>query len=354
MTREDPLDESAQRSARANAGAGGSPTGTSSGRAREPLRTRDADAVFQSTLLLVFLGVFVLLSLAAPKFFSVANQFNILRQAAPILIVGVGMTLVITTAGVDLSVGSGLALIGVVSAMALGDGWSTWTVIPAMAILGLAIGFVNGYLAAYQGIPAFIVTLASLSVLRGSAQALTRGYSIPIDPAHPFLFFGRGRVSELPAPALVAVAMVVAGYIVLNHSRFGLHVTGIGSNEEAVRRAGVDVRRVKLAVYMLSGLSVAIGGMITAARLASGSSYTGVAFELQVIAAVIVGGTNLFGGDGRIGGTVLGTLLLAMLANGLILMNVSPFYLQIIEGLVILLAIWFNLKLGRIRPAAVR
>jgi len=304
------------------------------------------DAVFQVTLFFIFLAVFIFLSLAAPKFLTLTNQFNILRQAAPILIVAVGMTLVITTAGIDLSVGSGLAVIAVLSAMTLGANWPVWSAVLAMIVLGLFIGSINGYFTAYQGIPAFIVTLASLSILRGTAQLLTKGYSVPIDPESSFLFLGRGRIGAVPVPALLAIITVILGYLLLNHTRFGLYVTGIGSNEEAVRRAGIDVRRVKLIVYMLSGVVVALGGMITAARLASGSSYTGVAFELRVIAAVIVGGTNLFGGEGRMLGTVIGTLLLAMIGNGLILMRISPFYQQIIEGTIILLAIWFNLGLG--------
>lgn len=315
--------------------------------AKPSLQTRNPEAVFQFTLLFIFVAVFALLSLTAPNFFTLNNLLNILRQAAPTLIVAVGMTLVITTAGIDLSVGSMLALVAVLTAMSLGAGWPIGLVILAMLGLGLGVGFANGYFTAYQTIPAFIVTLATLSIVRGSAQLLTQGYSVPIDPNSAFLELGRGRLGPVPIPVILALLVVVAGYVLLNHTRFGTYVTGIGSNEEGVRRAGVNVRGVKTTVYMLSGLLAAVGGMVTAARLASGSSYSGVAFELQVIAAVIVGGTNLFGGEGRIAGTVLGTLLLAMIGNGLILMRISPFYQQIIEGAIILLAIWFNLSLMR-------
>lgn len=308
---------------------------------------RDPSVIFQRTLGFIFVAAFALLSVLANNFFSVNNLLNILRQAAPNLIVAVGMTLVITTAGIDLSVGSGLAVIAVLSAIALGAGWPVWLAILAMLGMGTAIGFLNGYFTAFQRIPAFIVTLASLSILRGVAQLLTKGYSIPIDPASPFLFIGRGRIGIIPVPAIIAVIVVIVGYLLLNNTRFGLYVTGIGSNEESVRRSGINTRVIKTAVYMLSGLVVGIGGMVTAARLASGSSYTGIAFELQVIAAVIVGGTNLFGGEGRMLGTVMGTLLLAMITNGLILMHISPFYEQIIEGTIILTAIWFNLTIGR-------
>ena len=316
-------------------------------RRERPHFLQNPESIFGITLFAIFGLVFFVLSVFAGNFLTVNNLLNILRQAAPTLIVAVGMTFVITTAGIDLSVGSMLAVVAVLSAMTLGAGWPVWLVLLAMLLLGTLLGFVNGYFTAYQAIPAFIVTLASLSILRGVAQLLTKGYSIPVDPSSPFLFFGRGRLGVVPVPAIIALVVVVAGYVVLNHTRFGLYVTGIGSNEEGVRRAGVNVRRVKLAVYMISGFTVAVGGLVTAARLASGSSYTGVAFELQVIAAVIVGGTNLFGGEGRMLGTVMGTLLLAMIGNGLILLHVNPFYQQIIEGTIILAAIWFNLTLAR-------
>jgi simple sugar transport system permease protein len=310
---------------------------------------RNSDFVFQTTLLFIFVAVFIFLSITANNFLSINNILNILRQASPTLIVAIGMTLVITTSGIDLSVGSGAAVIAVLAAMMLGIGSPVWLTFGAMLLLGLMMGFINGYFTAFQTIPAFIVTLASLSMLRGFAQLLTQGYSIPIDPKNAFLLLGRGRIGILPVPVLIALTIVLVGYVILNHTRFGFYVTGLGSNEEAVRRSGVNVRQVKLLVYMLSGLTVALGGIITAARLASGSSYTGIGFELQVITAVIVGGTNLFGGEGRILGTVLGTLLLAMIGNGLILLKVSPFYEQIIQGAIILFAIWFNLGLSRRR-----
>ncbi len=308
---------------------------------------RNPDTIFQLTLLAIFIAVFVVLALSSDHFMSVDNLWNIVRQAAPTLIVAVGMTFVITSGGIDLSVGSMLAVIAVLSALALSSGWPIWLMIVAMLALGLALGWFNGYFSSYQAIPAFIVTLATLSILRGAAQLITKGYSIPIGPDNPFLWLGRGRILDVPVPAVLAIVVVAAGYVLLNHTRFGLYVTGIGSNEEGVRRAGVNVRRIKLMVFMLSGLTVALGGMVTSARLASGSSYTGVAFELQVIAAVIVGGTNLFGGEGKMLGTVMGTLLIAMIGNGLILARIDPFFQQIIEGTIILAAIWFNLTLAR-------
>jgi len=231
--------------------------------------------VFYLAISLALLIVFTVFSLANPRFFTASNLLNVLRQASPTLISAVAMTIVITLSGIDLSIGSLLAVVAVLSAMALGAGWNALLVVVAVLIIGSGMGAVNGFFAAYQKIPAFIVT-------------------------------------------------------------------GIGSNEEAVRRAGVNVKRVKFWAYVLSGSLTAIAGMIVAARVAAGSSYIGVGFELTVIASVIVGGTNLFGGEGRMLGTVIGTLLLALISNGLVMIHVSAFYQQVVEGVILLLAIWFN------------
>ncbi len=301
--------------------------------------------LFQSSLLVIFLIILAVLGITTPYFLTPGNLLNIARQAAPTMIVAVGMTLVITSGGIDLSVGSLLAVASVLSAMTLTAKWSLVLVVCSMLALGVAVGWINGYFTAYQGIPAFIVTLATLSGFRGVALVLTGGYSIPIDPFSLFIGLGRGWAAGLPLPVWLSIAVAATGYLLLNRTRFGLHVTAMGSNEEAVRRAGVNTRLVKLGVYMLSGALAALAGMVTAARLASGSSYSGIGFELDVIAAVILGGTNLFGGEGTIFGTILGTLILAMISNGLILLHVSPFYEQIIKGAILLAAIWANRRL---------
>jgi len=293
----------------------------------------------------IFLIILAVLGITTPYFLTPGNLLNIARQAAPTMIVAVGMTLVITSGGIDLSVGSLLAVASVLSAMTLTAKWSLVLVVCSMLALGVAVGWINGYFTAYQGIPAFIVTLATLSGFRGVALVLTGGYSIPIDPFSLFIGLGRGWAAGLPLPVWLSIAVAATGYLLLNRTRFGLHVTAMGSNEEAVRRAGVNTRLVKLGVYMLSGALAALAGMVTAARLASGSSYSGIGFELDVIAAVILGGTNLFGGEGTIFGTILGTLILAMISNGLILLHVSPFYEQIIKGAILLAAIWANRRL---------
>jgi simple sugar transport system permease protein len=295
-----------------------------------------------------FFVVLVLFSIVTDTFLTEANLLNILRQTAPLMIVAVSMTFVITTAGIDLSVGSILALVNALAAIAMQAGLCWPLVVVLMLVAGLIIGALQGIFIAYEGIPAFIVTLAGLSAVRGTALWLTKGYSIPIDPQSPFNAIGRGWVFGVPLPAIFAIVLAL-GYVVFNETTFGRYVTGIGANAEAVRRAGVNTRRIELIVYALSGLAASMAGLIIAARLGSGSSNAGVGFELDVIAAVVLGGTSLFGGRGTIIGTMLGALTVAVIGNGLILAHLSPFLTPIVEGIIILVAIWINFRLFRSR-----
>lgn len=320
---------------------------------REPVSGQWRAFVFEHapvlSIAVFFAAVCLFFSLTADAFLSERNLLNLLRQSAPILIVAVAMTFVITTGGIDLSVGSTLALVNALAAITIAAGFPWPLVIVLMLIVGAAIGVVNGYFTAYENIPAFIVTLALLSAIRGFALLLTKGFSIPIPRDIGFVELGRGWVLGVPLPALIAVAVAVAGFVALHATRYGRYVTGIGANMEAVRRAGVNVRRYILSVYVLTGVAAALGGLVIAARLGSGSSNAGVGFELQVIAAVVLGGTNLFGGRGTVVGTVLGALTIAVIGNGLILAHISPFFTQIITGIIILTAIWLNTRLLQTR-----
>src|SRR5471032_2577086 len=257
-------------------------------------------------------------SFATDNFLSGANWLNILRQSAPLLIVAAAMTLVITTGGIDLSVGSTLALVGALSAIALNNWGLPWPVVLLGGLLlGGLIGAINGYFIAYDGIPA----------------------------DSPFSLLGRAWVLGLPLPAIIGVLALFFGHVLLNHMRFGRYVTAIGANAEGVRRAGVNTKSITLRVYVICGMCAALAGMIITARLGSGSSNQGEGFELQVIAAVVLGSTSLFGGFGTIIGTLLGALSIAVIQNGLILSHMSPFYTQIATGLIILLAIWLNTRI---------
>ncbi len=307
-----------------------------------------ADFVIEHAQVLSIAAFFALcclvFALASPFFLLAGNLLNVLRQFAPTLIVAVGMTFVITTGGIDLSVGSIVALTNALAALALAAGLPWPAVALAMLLLGGLVGALQGWFVAYQQIPSFIVTLAGLSMLRGCALLLTQGYSIPIEGVPGFLALGRGWVLGVPVPAVMAVGLAVAGFVVLGQTRFGRQVVAVGANAEAARRVGMPARRVAAGVFVLTGVASAWAGLIIAARLGSGSSNAAVGFELDVIAAVVLGGTSLLGGTGTVVGTVLGALTIAVIGNGLILVHTSPFLVQIVTGAIILAAIWLNTR----------
>src|ERR1700736_97782 len=302
-------------------------------RARARILVHDSGGVV--SIAVFFIVMVIIFSLITDTFLTQANLLNIVRQIAPLMIVAVAMTFVITTGGIDLSVGSVLALTNALAAISLAAGVPWPAVVVLMLLAGGVIGIVQGYFVAYEGIPPFIVTLAGLSMIRGLALLLTKGYSIPIDPASPFNEIGRGWALGVPLPALIAVAVLVIGYVVFNQTTFGRWITGIGANGEAVRRAGVNTRRGILSAYVISRAAAALAGIIIAARLGSGSSNAGAGFELDVIAAVVLGGTSLFGGRGTMTGTLLGGLTVAVIGNGLILAHVSPVLAPIVTGAII-------------------
>ena len=297
-------------------------------------------SVFSILSFFIFMTLFFAIS--ADSFFTQRNFLNLLRQSAPILIAATAMTFVITTGGIDLSVGSTLAIVNALCAILLMHQFHWILVLFILIIVGITCGLVQGYFIAYEGIPAFIVTLAGMSSIRGIALLMTEGFTIPIDRNLGIIYLGRGWLFGIPIPAIIAVVIIFIGYILLNNTTYGQYVTGIGSNGEATRRSGINIKFYTLVTYIFCGVCAAIGGIIIAARLGSGSSNAGIMFELEVIAAVVLGGTNLFGGKGSIVGTILGALTIAIIGNGLILLHVSPFYTQIVTGFIILIAIWLN------------
>jgi simple sugar transport system permease protein len=271
----------------------------------------------------------------------------VLRQVAPTVIVAVGMTFVITTGQIDLSVGSIVGL----SAAALGLFAESGN--PVVALVGtlaiaLAIGLASGMITAFGKVQSFIVTLAALTAVRGVALLITDGYSTPI--TSDFLLpLGQGSLAGIYTPTWIAVIAVIAGWYVFNHTRFGRYVTAVGSNDESLRRAGVDIRRIQVTVLGLTGVLAGLAGVITAARLGSGSSNSGTAFELEVITAVVLGGTSLMGGRGSIIGSAVGALTLGIINNGLVLSKVDVYWVPITQGLILIVAIFLNSKLfGRI------
>ena len=303
-------------------------------------RTNKATVVMAGVTLVVF----VFFAVADENFLTFANLSNLATQVGPVLIVAVAMTFVITAGQIDLSVGSIVAFTAAISAQLLVAGWDSSLVIVAALLMGLGWGLVNGWFTAYQGIPAFIVTLATLSVVRGIALFQTEGFSVPIESYTLVAKLGTARWLGFSATAWVALVVVVLGFVLLHATRFGQYVIGIGSAQESVRRAGVNVKLVTMSALGFSGLAAGLAGLLIAARLGSGSANSAQGFELTVIAAVVLGGTSLLGGRGTIVGTLIGALLTQVIANGLTLLSVSPYLTPIITGAVLVLVVWINLR----------
>lgn len=291
----------------------------------------------------VFLILFVIFSVQADAFLTVENLVNVLRQIAPTVIVAMAMTFVITTGQIDLSVGSVLGLSAAVLGLWAASGSPVLALLGTL-VLGLVVGAVNGALAAYGRMQSFIVTLAALTAYRGLALFATEGFSTPIDSTF-LLPLGQGKLLGLYTPTWIALASVALAWYVFNHTRFGRYVVAVGSNAESLRRAGVDIRKIQLGVLALAGVAAAVAGVITAARLASGSPNSGTMFELEVITAVVLGGTSLMGGRGSVIGSAIGALTLGIISNGLVLLRVDVYWVPIVQGLILVVAILMNTKL---------
>lgn len=293
--------------------------------------------------LIGFLGLFVFMSFASKEFLSGDNLINIARQVSNNGILAVGMTFVILTGGIDLSVGSVMALTGTVMAgMMINSGISPIIAVSCGIVLGAALGYINGVLVSYAKIPAIIVTLSMMEISRGIALLYTGGYPLSGLPQQ-FAFIGRGYIfGRIPMPVVIMILVYLAAYIVLNHMPMGRYIYAIGGNEEAVRLSGVKVKRYKIMAYAISGVTASISGVILTSRLMSGQPNAGVGFELDAIAAVVLGGTDIAGGRGHIFGTILGALLIGVLSNGLNLMGVSPYFQRVLKGVIIIAAIYYS------------
>lgn len=315
---------------------------------RQDFVTRNFGVLSISAVLAV---LFVFFSLQTDAFLTSNNLVNVARQVAPTVIVAVAMTFVITTGNIDLSVGSILGLTAATLAI-LAETGSPLVALLLTLVLGLGIGAVNGALTAYGRLQSFIVTLASLTAVRGLALLITDGYSTPIT-SELLLPIGNGKLAGLYTPTWIAVGTVLLGWYVFNQTRFGRYVVAVGSNAESLRRAGVDVRRIQLAVLALTGVAAGLAGVVTATRLASGSSNSGTLFELEVITAVVLGGTALMGGKGSVLGSAVGAVTLGVISNGLVLLRVDVYWVPITQGLILIVAILLNARVfGRISGQA--
>jgi ribose/xylose/arabinose/galactoside ABC-type transport system permease subunit len=298
-------------------------------------------------VVLGFVLIVIAGSLVSPYFLTQRNITNVLLQSAMLGVVAVGMTFVILTAGIDLSVGSVLSLCSVVAALLFdnGQGYPLAVVLASTLLLGAAIGVVNATIIIWRGVAPFIVTLGMMAIASGAALTVSGGRPIG-GITGTYAWLGAGFVGPVPAPVIVMLVVFVVGGLTLNFTPYGRRVFAVGGNEEAARLSGISVSRVKLLTYMLSGLSAALGGIIFSARVTVGDPWAGRGLELDAIAAVVIGGTSLFGGVGTMWGTLLGALIISMINNLLNLLNVSPYTQGIAKGMIILIAIALYRKRG--------
>jgi len=299
--------------------------------------------------LLALLLMVLAFGILAEGFFSWDNLWTVMRQISVNTCVSVGMTLVILTGGIDLSVGSILALSGAIMAGLLKHGTELESLnlyvgygVPAAIMIGFlvggSLGLFNGIMVTRFRVPPFIATLAMLTIARGLTKLYTGGEAIT-GLGETFVSIGSGRLLGIPSQVWIAAGIIVAAMILLRKTRFGRYVYAVGGNEEAARFSGLPVKRVKRTAYIISGTLAAVGGMIVTSRLNSATPIAGEGLELDSIAAVVIGGTSLSGGRGSVLGTVLGALIIGVLNSGLVIMGVDPFWQQVIKGFVILLAV---------------
>ena len=298
-----------------------------------------------AALLLMLLAMTFL----SDNFATSDNLFNVLRQVSVNLCISVGMTMVILTGGIDLSVGSILALSGAIAAGLMRNGISLQSVdtfigftflgcILAALMVGGVLGFFNGVMVTKFKVPPFVATLAMLTIARGLTMLYTNGHPIT-GLGNEFSYLGTGWFLGMPVPVWVALILILGFMFFMRKSRAGRYIYAIGGNEKATLLSGININKVKITVYTLTGILCAVAGLLVTARLDSAQPNAGTGYELDSIAAVVIGGTSLSGGKGTIVGTVIGALIIGVLNNGLVLLDVSPFWQQVIKGLVILLAV---------------
>ena len=301
-------------------------------------------------IILAFIAICVVLAIAEERFLSTRNIFNVLRQTSINGILAVGMTFVILTRGIDLSVGSVAALAGMVAgslatmqtiSMVFSEPLDPMLVVVIGTLVGMACGFVNGVIVARFAVPPFVVTLGMLSAARGLTLLYSDGRPIPnLDPG--FRYIGTGEILGVPVPALLFLAVFLIAWLVLTRTNYGRYVYAVGGNEKSARTSGINTKLIIMSVYVIGGGLAAIGGMILAARTGSALPQAGVAYELDAIAAVVIGGTSLAGGVGSVVGTLFGALIIGVINNGLDLLGVESYYQQVIKGAIIVAAVMLD------------
>ncbi len=297
--------------------------------------------IYRSVLILLVICVFA--TILSPSFLSVTNLFNVFKQITVAGIVGCGMTFVILTGGIDLSVGSILGLSGVLASGVLASTGNTAAAVAVSLIIGIACGAVNGFFVSVCGIPPFISTLGMMTLLRGVILVYTKGSPIPIK-VDSYKFFGKGSIAGIPVPVIILIVVFLLAHYILTQTSYGRSVYAVGGNREAARLSGIRVKTSEFLVYTLNGLMCGMAGLILTARLGSAQSTSGTGIEMDAIAAVILGGTSLSGGVGFVLPTVVGAMIMGIIDNILTLMNVNPHATNIVKGAVILIAVLVDKK----------
>ncbi|MCB6365412.1 ribose ABC transporter permease [Intestinibacillus massiliensis] len=294
-----------------------------------------------SGILIALLVLCVIFTINSPAFLTRVNMINVLRQISMNAIVAFGMTLVILLGGIDLSVGSIIAVSGCSSVILIVNGCPLWLGVLVGLAVGALFGFITGTIVAMAKLPPFIVTLAMMTIGRGIAYIFTGGKPTRFD-AEAFNQIGNGYVGIIPIPVIIMLVTMVLCSVLLNKTMFGRHVYGVGGNRQAAKFSGIKIAKVEIAVYTICGLLAAVSGIIMASRLSGAQPTAGDGQELDAIAAVVLGGTSMSGGVGRIGGTIIGALIIGVLNNGMNLMHLSYYWQLVVKGLIILFAVYVD------------
>ncbi len=297
-------------------------------------------------ILIAFIILFIALSIASPVFLSVPNMLNVLRQISVNGVMAVGMTFVVMTGGIDLSVGSVLALSACIGTYFATNDMNVPVIVAVLIglLIGCICGAFNGFFVAKMNVAAFIVTLAMTTIARGAAMVFTNGSPV-INLKESYTVIGNGALAgKLPYPIIFLIVVVAVGAFLLHFTKYGRHVFAVGGNETAAKASGINVGLVKFSVYLIMGFLAGLAGVILSSRVMTGQPAAGNGYELDAIAAAVIGGASLSGGIGSIFGTVIGMLIIGFLSNGLDLLNVSSYWQQIVKGAIILAAVLMDRK----------
>lgn len=287
--------------------------------------------------ILIFVGIFILASFLSPTFLTEANLTNVLRQVVVVSLLACGVTFIIILGHIDVSLGSVLALCGVISASVMATTGSITLAIIAGIAVGIVTGAINGFVITFFRIPSFIMTLAMTTVARGTVLLYTAG--APVSGLGDFKIIGQGSIGPFPISVLILVAFALISWVLLNKTKFGRYIYAVGGNERAARASGINPDSIVMRAFIFNGILCAVAGIVLMSRINSGQPAGGVGYEFDAITAVVVGGTSLMGGTGMITGTIVGAMIIGVINNILNLMNVSSYWQQIIKGLIIAVAV---------------